>query len=330
MKEISLSKCFLVFLTLSISTFAQARDTVRMAGSSTVFPFAAKVAEVFGQTSSFNAPIYESTGTGGGMKRICVADGVYDIAGASRRIKDSELEQCIKAGIELIELEIGIDGLSIANSRQGPQMSLTNEQVFLALASEVPYKGKIVPNPYKKWSDIDKSLPNIDILVYGPPSTSGTRDSLVSLIMQPGAKKLNVDKSLGKILREDGFFQEMGENDNLIVKKLINNPSALGVFGFLFLEENLDVIQGVHLDGKKPTFENIMNRKYPAWRPLFLYVKKGHIGIIPGLVEYAEEVFSDKASGEDGYLVDMGLIPFSSADRTKQKEKLDNLVVYKK
>ena len=315
-------------VSVAITGAAQAREQIRIAGSSTVFPFASKAAEVFGQTSGFKAPIYESTGTGGGMKRFCAADGEYDATGASRRMKKTELDICTANGVDAVEIQIGIDGLSIANSRYAAKYNLTREQVFLALAAQVPVNGKLVANPYKKWSEIDASLPDIDILVYGPPTTSGTRDAFIGLIMEKGAAAANVDKKLAKILREDGPFQEAAENDNLIVQKLSANPEALGIFGFSFLEENHDLLKGVDLEGVEPTFDNILAKTYPGWRPLFLYMKKAHVDQIPGLTEYFAHILSDKASGDEGYLVEKGLIPLTAEAKAAERHKLTELSVY--
>jgi phosphate transport system substrate-binding protein len=302
---------------------AQARDQIRIVGSSTVYPFTIAVAEQFGKTSGMKTPAVESTGTGGGLKLFCAGVGVDhpDAANASRRIKKSEFDDCQKNGItDIMELTIGFDGLTIANSKKGPKFALTKNQVFLALAKEIPgADGKMIPNPHKSWSDVDKSLPNEPISVLGPPPTSGTRDSFVELVMEKGAEKIEVLAALKKsdakafekvwkTIREDGAFVEAGENDNLIVQKLEANPLAVGIFGYSFLEENAAAIQGASIDGVEPTFENIASGDYQVARPLFVYFKKQHIGVIPGLDKFVGEYVSDAAIGEDGYLGRRGLV----------------------
>jgi phosphate transport system substrate-binding protein len=313
---------------------ALARDQIRIVGSSTVYPFTTTVAENFGKTSGMKTPVVESTGTGGGMKLFCSGAGedTPDMTNASRRIKKSEFEDCAKNGVsEIVEIKVGFDGLSIAASKGAAPMKLTKEQIFLALAKQVPDKdGKLVDNPNKLWSDIDASLPAEKIEVLGPPPTSGTRDSFMELAMEPGAAKF---KSLGalkksdvkaydavwKSMREDGAFVEAGENDNLIVQKLQANPKAVGIFGFSFLEENSSTIQDVEIDGVKATYETIASGDYKMSRPLFVYVKKQHVGVVPGIAEFVAEYVSDKALGEDGYLGAKGLITLPGADAEKTR-----------
>lgn len=310
------------------ATAAVARDQIRIVGSSTVYPFTTAVAEQFGKTTGMATPIVESTGTGGGMKLFCAGVGVDhpDATNASRRIKSGEFEDCKKNGVtDVIELKIGFDGLTLANSKKGPLFNLTKTQIFLALAKEIPgADGKMIPNPNKSWSDVDKALPNEPILVLGPPPTSGTRDSFVELVMEKGAEGIDSLKAMKKAdakafekvwksIREDGAFVEAGENDNLIVKKLEADPKALGIFGFSFLEENSAQLQGSVINGNEPTFENIASGKYTVARPLFVYIKKQHIGVIPGLDKFMAEYVSDKAIGEEGYLSDKGLVALPAA-----------------
>jgi phosphate transport system substrate-binding protein len=313
---------------------ALARDQIRIVGSSTVYPFTTTVAENFGKTSGMKTPVVESTGTGGGMKLFCSGAGedTPDMTNASRRIKKSEFEDCAKNGVtEIVEIKVGFDGLSIAASKEAAPMKLTKEQIFLALAKQVPDKdGKLVDNPNKLWSDIDASLPKEKIEVLGPPPTSGTRDSFMELAMEPGAAKF---KSLGELkkadvkaydavwksMREDGAFVEAGENDNLIVQKLQANPKAVGIFGFSFLEENSSTIQDVEIDGVKATYETIASGDYKMSRPLFIYVKKQHVGVVPGIAEFVAEYVSDKALGTDGYLGAKGLITLPGADAEKSR-----------
>lgn len=310
------------------ATAAVARDQIRIVGSSTVYPFTTAVAEQFGKTTGMATPIVESTGTGGGLKLFCAGVGVDhpDATNASRRIKAGEFEDCKKNGVtDVIELKIGFDGLTLANSKKGPLFNLTKTQIFLALAKEIPgADGKLIPNPNKSWSDIDKALPNEPINVLGPPPTSGTRDSFVELVMEKGAEGIDSLKAMKKAdakafekvwksIREDGAFVEAGENDNLIVKKLEADPKALGIFGFSFLEENAAQLQGSVINGNEPTFENIADGKYTVARPLFVYVKKQHIGVIPGLDKFMAEYVSDKAIGDEGYLSDKGLVTLPAA-----------------
>ncbi|MFN8832135.1 MAG: PstS family phosphate ABC transporter substrate-binding protein [Labrys sp. (in: a-proteobacteria)] len=310
------------------ATAAVARDQIRIVGSSTVYPFTTAVAEQFGKTTGMATPIVESTGTGGGMKLFCAGVGVDhpDATNASRRIKAGEFEDCKKNGVtDVIELKIGFDGLTLANSKKGPLFNLTKTQIFLALAKEIPgADGKLIPNPNKSWSDVDKALPNEPILVLGPPPTSGTRDSFVELVMEKGAEGIDSLKAMKKAdakafekvwksIREDGAFVEAGENDNLIVKKLEADPKSLGIFGFSFLEENAAQLQGSVINGNEPTFENIADGKYTVARPLFVYIKKQHIGVIPGLDKFMAEYVSDKAIGDEGYLSDKGLVTLPAA-----------------
>lgn len=305
------------------SASAQGRDQIRVVGSSTVYPFTTAVAEQFGRSGGQKTPIVESTGTGGGMKLFCAGLGVEhpDMTNASRRIKKGEFETCAKNGVkDIVEINFGFDGLTIAQSKQGPAMKLTLGQLFLALASEVPgADGKMVPNTNKMWSDIDKSLPNVKIEVLGPPPTSGTRDSLHELFLEKGAEQVAAVNALKKsdpkafdkawkTLREDGAYVEAGENDNLIVQKLEGNRNAFGIFGYSFLEENSARLRGVALDGATPEFENITNGKYKGARRVYVYLKKGHIGVVPGIEKFAAEYVSAKAIGEDGYLARKGLV----------------------
>jgi len=303
-----------------IATSASARDQIRIVGSSTVFPFSTAVAEQFGKTSGFKAPIVESTGSGGGLKLFCAGIGVGhpDITNASRKIKKSEVERCAKNGITAIEYEIGYDGIVVANDKSAQQYNFQMKHLFLALAAEVPVNGKMVANPYVNWSDVDPSLPNVKIEVLGPPPTSGTRDAFLELAMEGGAKQIPELKALRKEdkkkfkkiahkIREDGAYIDAGENDNLIVQKLQANPNALGVFGFSFLDQNSDVLQGSVVDGFEPTFENIADGKYNISRSLQYYVKKQHIGTIPGIEEYV--ALFQRMQAEGGQLEDKGLIP---------------------
>ncbi len=311
-----------------------ARDQIRIVGSSTVYPFTTAAAEQFGKATGMKTPVVESTGTGGGMKLFCagVGEDTPDFTNASRRIKMSEFEDCQKNGVtDVVEIKVGFDGLSIAQSKDAPDLALTKQQIFMALAKQVPDKdGKLVDNPYKNWSDIDPSLPNEKIEVLGPPPTSGTRDSFMELVMEAGALKFPAMEELKKAdakafekvwksMREDGAYVEAGENDNLIVQKLQANPTALGIFGFSFLEENGSTIKDVAVDGVKASYESIADGSYKVARPLFVYMKKQHIDVVPGMKEFVSEYVSDKALGEDGYLAEKGLVtlPGEQADQTR-------------
>ncbi|MBA5779217.1 PstS family phosphate ABC transporter substrate-binding protein [Stappia sp. F7233] len=302
---------------------AAARDQIQIVGSSTVFPFTTAVAEQFGQKSSFKTPVVESTGTGGGMKLFCegVGERTADFTNASRRMKKSELETCNANGVTPVEIKVGFDGIVVANSKGHQQYELSLGQLFLALAKEVPVDGKLVANPYKTWSDIDPSLPAEKIEVLGPPPTSGTRDAFVELAMEggcgeiAGAKELGLEGKKCHEIREDGAFIEAGENDNLIVQKLEANPKALGIFGFSFLDQNADKLQGSKIGDIEPTFENIADGAYPVSRSLYIYGKKEHIGVIPGMEEFIAEYVSEGAFGEEGYLADKGLIPLPADER---------------
>ena len=326
-------------LLLASTAFAQ-RDQIRIVGSSTVYPFATKVAEQFGRTTNFKTPVIESTGSGGGLKLFCAGVGVEhpDITNSSRKIKDSEIELCASNGVkDITEVQIGFDGIVLANSKKSRQVSLTLKQVYMALAKNLPTdSGSLKPNPYRNWSDIDPSLPRVKIEVLGPPPTSGTRDAFVELAMEGGCNSWSWVKDLSKsdsgrykevchTIREDGAYIEAGENDNLIVQKLDSNPNALGIFGFSFLDQNSDKIQGSKIEGEDPTFENIAAKSYPISRPLYFYVKKAHAGVIPGIREYVSEFTSDRAWGPDGYLSEIGLIPLPDADRSRLAKQAQSL-----
>ena len=316
-----------VITVTSTASVVQARDYIEIVGSSTVYPFATVVAETFGNKTEFPTPKIESTGSGGGLKLFCSGTGVDtpDLTNSSRRIKASEVELCASNGVDSItEIQIGFDGIAIANARSGEDFDLTRRDVFLALAKDVPgpNDGELVENTAKSWQDINPDLPVIDIEVLGPPPTSGTRDAFVELAMEGGCNSFDWIKTLKKedknkykeichTIREDGAFIEAGENDNLIVQKLENNPDALGIFGFSFLDQNSDKVKGAAIDGADITFENIADGSYPVSRPLYIYVKNEHVGKIPGIKEFIAEFTDEDTWGEEGYLTDKGLIPLS-------------------
>lgn len=326
-------------LSLGMTAEAAARDQIQIVGSSTVFPFTTTVAETFAKTSGFAAPVIESTGTGGGMKLFCAGVGVEhpDFTGASRAIKSSEIENCAANGVtEIVEMKIGYDGIVVAGSKAAPQLDLSKQQLFLALAKQVPVNGQLVDNPYKTWQEIDASLPDQPIRVYGPPPTSGTRDAFVELVMDEACAEMEViqaieDKDAKKAacqaVREDGGYVEAGENDTLIVQKLVDDKNALGIFGFSFLDQNADKIHGSLVEGVEPTFENIAAGEYTVSRPLFVYAKKAHVGVVPGMAEFIAEYTSEKAWGPEGYLADKGLIPLPEDERNSMGEKINSLTV---
>ncbi len=322
--------------TLAVSTAAFARDQILVVGSSTVYPFTTAVAEQFGKAGGGKTPVVESTGTGGGIKLFCagVGEATPDIANASRPMKKAEFELCQQNGVkDIVEIKVGLDGIVLAHAKNAPEFGLMTEEVFLALAKEIHDENlKFIPNPHKVWKDVDPLLPDTKIEVLGPPPTSGTRDAFHELVMEKAAKGIggyremkeadekNGTKDYEKIwksIRQDGAFVEAGENDNLIVQKIESNPNAVGIFGFSFLEENRDKIKPILIGGVEPTFENIASGKYPASRALFIYVKKAHIGVVPGLKEFLAEYASNKAIGDDGYLVKKGLIAMPKDDIEK-------------
>ena len=338
MKKVLMFTFAVAILAASIGVAnAQQRDVISIVGSSTVYPFATVVAERFGKAGSFKTPKIESTGTGGGFKLFCGGVGIQhpDISNASRAIKADEFATCKQNGVtEIVEVKIGYDGIVVADSKKAQPLKLTRKDLFLALAKEVPDPNgaeKTVSNPYKTWKDVNPALPDVKIEVLGPPPTSGTRDAFLELAMEPGAKKFEWLSKLAKsdekkfraiayTLREDGAYVDAGENDNLIVQKLGANPGAVGIFGFSYLDQNADKIQGASVDGTQPTFELIADGKYPLSRPLFIYVKKAHAGVIPGIKEYLAEFTSEKAWGKDGYLSEKGLIPMPDAERKQAAE----------
>ena len=310
-----------VLVMLSFASYAQARDQIKIVGSSTVYLYATVVAEQFGKKGSFKTPVIESTGTGGGMKLFCAGIGVNhpDITNASRAIKTKEKALCEKNGVkDIIEVVVGNDGITFSHSVKAPDADFTKEQLWRALAAKVDVDGKLVENPYQKWSDIDASLPNKKIEILIAPPTSGTRDAWNSLVMNKGcskvAKSLFGDKAKKECvkMREDGYAVEAGENDTLIVQKLSANPDAYGFFGYSYLLANKDKIKAAAVNGVKPSLEGIQDYSYPIARPLFFYVKKAHVGVVPGLKEFLAEFTSQKAMGSRGYLTDIGLVPLAS------------------
>ena len=318
---------------------AGSRQQVWAAGSSTVFPFATRVAENVARTSGGQAAKVESLGTGGGFKLFCGGAGANfpDIANASRAIKKSEFDQCVANGVtDIIELKIGFDGIVIANAKGGPTYNLKLEQLYRALADELPAGQGFAKNTAKRWNEIDPSLPAQAILVYGPPPTSGTRDAFSELALEKGARKIPVldalkgsdedaFKARAHTVRQDGAWVDSGENDNAIVQTLTKTPNAVGVFGYSFLENNMDTVKAAAVDGVAPTFETISNGTYPVSRSLYIYVKKANIGVTPGLREFVQAFVSDAATGKQGYLRERGLIPLPETEHAAQKDVVANL-----
>lgn len=323
-------------LVVGFGSVAEANEQIQVVGSSTVYPFTTTVAEHFGRSSGFRTPIVESTGTGAGVKIFCAGNDpkTPDIVNASRPIMPSEIAECRKNGVEnIIEVTIGFDGIVLANAKAAPAFDLTRKELFLALAREVPMDGKLVPNSYKTWKQVDARLPDEAIRVYGPPPTSGTRDAFVELVMEKGCgefpefAKLPEDqrKATCHALREDGAYVEAGENDNIIVQRLQTNPGTLGIMGYSFLEENLDVVKAATVEGVAPDFDHIADGSYPVSRSLYLYVKKDHVSLTPGLQEFLTEYTSEDAVGEYGYLADKGLIPLQPEALAAQRSRVAKL-----
>ena len=340
------SLSFLAMAGLSVAGLAHAdggRDYVALVGSSTVFPFASAVAEHFGKANpKFKTPKVESTGTGGGIKLFCGGVGVQfpDIANASRRIKASELDACMANGVkDVVEVKVGYDGITIATKKGAPAFKLSRKDLYLALAKQVPdpkEPATLIANPYKTWSQVNKSLPNLPIQMFGPAPNHGTRDAFAELVMTNGcesfdslkAMKEEDEKRFQKVctqIREDGVWTDVSEDYALVLSKLQSNPNAVAVFTFSYLDQNGDKISAATIEGKTPTFESIADGSYPVSRPLFIYVKKAHVGVIPGIKEFVAEFLSDKAMGADGYLSDRGLITMRAAELAKARKDANDL-----
>ena len=327
-----------IIFSLLFSTTAQARDSLSLAGSSTVLPFARIIAEQLGKNPNFKTPVVESGGSSVGKKGVC--DGVgtkfIDIGNASSRMKTKELAYCEKNGVKLTEIKVGYDGIVVANSKKGKVLNISKADLGKALTAKVAINGKMVDNPYKKWSEINPSLPNVEIRVYGPPTTSGTRASYAEIVNEKGyCKKDDKAKAALKAagmkakkcraMRTDGAFIEAGEQDNLIVQKLNEDNTAYGIFGFSYLDQNSDTLQGAVISKTAPTFENIASNNYSVSRALYYYVKHQHIGVVPGIKEYMAEW--TKHWGDEGALSDAGMIPMPKSERDKYKSAMTNLPV---
>lgn len=312
-----------VLTAMAIGT-AGADEQIRITGSSTVYPFSSYVAEEFGATTDNPTPVVESTGSGGGIKLFCAgADAnTPDIANSSRRMKVSEFEECEKNGVtDITEAVVGFDGIVLAHHIDNDELSLTREEILLAVAAEVPQDGELVKNPYTQWSDINPDLPEQEIVIYGPPTTSGTRDAFEELAMEaPSEEMEGYGGEAYSTIRQDGHYVPAGENDNLIVQRLQENAEAVGIFGFSFLEENRNTLQGAMVDGVEPMRELISSGEYPVSRSLFFYIKNAHAEDVPAMEEYVELFMSDDMIGEDGLLRDIALIPLPE-DRLEEVQE---------
>ena len=311
---------------MSVAGVAQARDQIRIVGSSTVYPFASYVTEEFGALTNYPTPVIESTGSGGGIRLFCngVGEGTPDITNASRRMKPSELERCEENGVtDITEAKIGSDGIVLGLAASNEPIDLTLEQIFLAVAAQVPVDGELVENPYTNWSDIDASLPDRAISIYGPPSTSGTRDAFEELVMEAASAEMDIYGEEGYTdIRTDGVYIDAGENDNLIVQRLAEDTGAFGIFGYSFLVENPDTIMGATIGGVEPEVEAISSGEYPVARSLWFYLKNQHADEVPPMYEYANMFMEDQMIGDDGYLIDLGLIPLPESEREQSRQKV--------
>ncbi|UXZ52939.1 substrate-binding domain-containing protein [Halomonas sp. 7T] len=313
---------------MSVAGVAQAREQINIVGSSTVYPFASFVAEEFGATTNYPTPVIESTGSGGGLRLFCngIGSDTPDITNASRRMKVSEFERCAENGVtDITEVYIGSDGIAFAQTADNEPMPVTSEQIFLAVAQLVPVDGELVENPYTNWSQIDSSLPDRDIVIVGPPTTSGTRDAFEELVMETASANFPEygDEEYSDV-RTDGGWIDGGENDNLIVQRLTQDSTAFGIFGYSFLEENDDVLIGSTIDGVEPTPDTISNFEYPVARSMFFYIKNQHAEEVPVMYEYADMFVSDMMIGSDGLLKDLGLIvPTEEARQRVQSDLAD-------
>ena len=321
-----------------LSSAAVARDYISIAGSSTVLPFATIVAERLGRNVNQKTPVVESGGSSVGKKGVCDGIGTefIDIGNASSRMKTAELEYCDKNGVKITEVKVGYDGIVVANSKKADRLKISLADLGKALTAQVPVNGQMVANPYKTWKDVNSSLPAVEIRVYGPPTTSGTRASFAEIVNEKAYCGKDADakaalKTAGKkaktcrAMRTDGAYVEAGEQDNLIVQKLLEDTDAFGIFGFSYLDQNSDTLQGAELSGVVPTFEAIAEGKYKASRALYFYVKHQHVGVVPGIEAYMTEW--TKHWDEDGVLADAGMIPMPTAERDEMAARMKNLPV---
>ena len=311
---------------MSVAGVAQARDQIRIVGSSTVYPFASYVTEEFGATTGNPTPVIESTGSGGGLRLFCngLGEGTPDITNASRRMKPSEFERCEENGVtDITEAKIGSDGIVLGQSADNDEVNFTLEHIFLAVAAQVPVDGELVDNPYTNWSEIDGSLPDGEISIYGPPTTSGTRDAFEELVMEVASEELGAYGDEGYTeIRSDGVYIDAGENDNLIVQRLSEDTGAFGIFGYSFLEENTDTISAASINGVEPEVEAISSGEYPVARSLWFYLKNQHADEVAPMYDYANMFMEELMIGSDGYLIDIGLIPLPEAEREQARQRV--------
>lgn len=312
---------------------AQERDQIRIVGSSTVYPFASYVTEEFGAITEYPTPTLESTGSGGGLRLFCegVGAGTPDITNASRRMKTSEFDRCQENGVEKItEAKIGSDGIVLAQSIDNEDFNLSREQILLAVADKVPQDGELVDNPYDNWNQIDSDLPDREIEILGPPTTSGTRDAFEELALEAVSESAGYPGEYSNI-RDDGAYVDSGENDNLIVQRIRENKAAIGVFGYSFLEESRNTVKAISVDGVEPTTEAISSEEYPIARSLWFYIKKAHEGnVAPGIGEYVALFMDDLMIGPDGLLIEQGLIPLADEPRQKWQQRVADRVELKR
>jgi len=307
---------------------AQEREQIRIVGSSTVYPFASYVVEEFGATTNYPTPVIESTGSGGGAALFCEGVGVStpDITNASRRMKPSEFDRCVENGVtDITEAKIGSDGIVLAQSNDNAKLNLSREHILKAVAAQVPQNGEMVDNPYTNWNQIDSSLPDRRIEILGPPTTSGTRDAFEELAMEEVSAEYGFPEEYTDI-RTDGVFVDSGENDNLIVQRIRENKEAMGIFGYSFLVENADTLNAASIDGVEPTTTNISKGDYPVARSLWFYIKEAHEGVVPGIEEYVSLFMDDIMIGEDGLLIEEGLIPLPSSESAEWRDRVENRV----
>jgi phosphate transport system substrate-binding protein len=328
-----------VFLSLGLMSASPqllARDRVRVVGSSTLFPFASRVAEAFGSTGRWPTPVVESVGTGGGFQLFCagVGDATPDVTDASRPMTGAEIADCNRHGVgEVVGIRVGLDGMLLVNAKNAPAFALTREQLYLAVARRVARNGQLVLNPFRRWREISPQLPDLPIRIYGPAPNHGTRDAFVALAIAPACERVPEVRALSaaerqvacQALREDGAWIDISADYAVLLRRLLADPQALGVLGFSYLDNNRDKLKASRIEGIDPTPESISAWTYPLARPLFIYVKRAHIGRIIGLLEFVQEFVSDRATGPRGYLVDQGLMPLPEAQMKAERAKVQQL-----
>ena len=330
--------CAVTLCLLGMSSQILARDQVRVVGSSTLFPFASRVAEALGRQGRWKTPVVESVGTGGGFRLFCagVGDATPDITDASRPMTSSEVAECARNGVgPVVGIRVGLDGMLLVNMKSAPAFALTREQLYRAVARRVPRNGQLVPNPYHRWREISPELPDLPIRIYGPAPNHGTRDAFVALAIAPACERVPEVRSLSPLerqvacqaLREDGAWIDVNADYAVLLRRLLADPQALGVLGFSYLDNNRDKLKAARIEGIDPTPESIGAWTYTLARPLFIYVKQAHIGRVLGLLEYVQEFVSERASGARGYLIDQGLMPLPEAQLSAERAKVQQLAV---